>query len=222
MWCIPEVTPPFIERMEHILDLYNKQYNPKQPIVCVDEKNKQLIGSKRKGKPAKEGKPKKTDYEYQRNGTRNIFLSVEPKAGFRKVKVTKQRKCSDFAQFIKELVNLKRFQKVKKIHIVLDNLNTHFEKSFYETFSKTEADHILKKIEFHYTPKHASWLNMAEIEIGIMDRQCLRKRIADKKVLVRNISLWQRERNRHKTKIDWKFTTQKAREVFKYEPAELS
>lgn len=222
MWCIPEVNQEFADRMEHILDLYAKPYNPEEPIVCVDEKSKQLLADTRKSKPAKSGKPKRMDYEYKRNGTRNIFMAVEPLAGFRKAKVTKCRKRSDFAQFIKELSRLNRFQKIKKLHIVLDNLNTHFEKSFYKTFSETEADNILKGIEFHYTPKHASWLNMAEIEIGIMDRQCLGKRIADKKSLIKNISLWQKERNKQKAKINWKFTKQEARRVFRYQPAKLS
>jgi hypothetical protein len=222
MWCIPEVTQEFVNRMEHILDLYAKPYNPLEPIVCVDEKSKQLIENTRKSKPMKAGKPKRTDYEYQRNGTQNIFMAVEPKAGFRKAKVTKYRKCPDFAQFIKELTNLNRYRKISKLHIVLDNLNTHFEKSFYKTFSKMEADNILKEIEFHYTPKHASWLDMAEIEIGIMDRQCLGKRIPDKKSLVKNISVWQRDRNKQQAKINWKFTKQEARKVFKYQPAKLS
>ena len=222
MWCIPEVTPEFIERMENVLDLYEKPYNPDEPVICFDEKSKQLIESARESKPTKAGSPKRTDYEYERNGTRNIFMAVEPRAGFRKTKVTKYRKCPDFAKFIKELVNLNRYQNTEKIHIVLDNLNTHFEKSFYKTFSKTEAEIILDKLKFHYTPKHASWLNMAEIEIGIMSGQCIGKRIPDKKSLVENISIWRKDRNRQQNEINWKFTKQEARRVFKYEPAKLS
>src|SRR3989344_4815716 len=222
MWCIPEVTQDFVERMEHVLDLYEKPYDRAQPVICVDKKSKQLIANTRTSKPPKTGKPKRTDYEYQRNGTRNIFVAVESKAGFRKASVTKQRKCTDFAKFIKRLVTLPRYRDTKKIHIVLDNLNTHFEKSFYQTFSQAEAAALLKRIEFHYTPKHDSWLNMAEIEIGIMDRQCLGKRIADKKSLVRNIAVWQKIRNKRQTTINWKFTKQDARKVFRYEPAKLS
>lgn len=222
MWCIPEVTPEFIERMKNVLDLYEKPYNPNEPVVCFDEKSKQLIESARESKPTKVGSPKRTDYEYERNGTRNIFMAVEPKAGFRKTKATSHRKCPDFTKFIKELINLNRYQNTEKIHIVLDNLNTHFEKSFYKTFSKEEAKRISDRIEFHYTPKHASWLNMAEIEIGIMDRQCIGKRISDKKLLIENISIWRKDRNKQRIKINWKFTKQEARRVFKYKPAKLS
>jgi len=222
MWCIPKVTPEFIKRMEDVLDLYEKPYNPNKPVICFDEKSKQLIESARKSKPTKAGSPKRTDYEYERNGTRNIFMAVEPKAGFRKTKVTKHRKCPDFAKFIKELLTFNGYQNAKKIHIVLDNLNTHFEKSFYKTFPETEAKRISDRIEFHYTPKHASWLNMAEIEIGIMDRQCIGKRIPDKKSLVKNISAWRKDRNKQQIKINWKFTKQEARKAFKYEPAKLS
>ncbi|MBI2436295.1 MAG: transposase [Candidatus Magasanikbacteria bacterium] len=143
MWCIPEVTPEFVERMEDVLALYEKPYNPKEPVICMDEKSKQLLANKRKSKPAKAGKPRKTDYEYKRSGTRNIFLAVEPKAGFRKVKVTQHRKKPDFTRFIKELTAIDRYRETEKIHVVVDNLNTHFEKSFYETFSQTEADRIV-------------------------------------------------------------------------------
>lgn len=222
MWRIPEITPEFIERMENVLDLYEKSYSSNEPVICFDEKSKQLIENARESKPTKAGSPKRTDYEYERNGTRNIFMAVEPKAGFRKTKVTNHRKCPDFAKFIKELINLKDYQEVKKIHIVLDNLNTHFEKSFYKTFSEAEAKRISDRIKFHYTPKHASWLNMAEIEIGIMDRQCIGKRISDKKSLVKNISIWRKDRNRQQVKINWKFTKQEARKAFKYKPAELN
>jgi len=222
MWCIPEVTPDFINRMENILEIYEKPYNPKEPVICVDEKSKQLIGNKRKPKQTKQGKFRRTDYEYKRNGTRNIFLAVEPLAGFRKAKITRRRKKPDFAKFIKDLVDLKRYAGANRIHIVADNLNTHFEKSFYETFSETEARRIFDKIQFHYTPKHASWLNMAEIEIGIMDKQCTRKRIASAKSLVKNISIWQATRNRRRSKICWRFTREKARIKFRYQPAKLS
>jgi hypothetical protein len=202
--------------MENILDLYALPYNPFEPVICTDEKSKQLLGSKRPAQLAKEHRLKRIDYEYKRNGTRNIFLAIEPKGGFRRTEIRLHRKATDFAYFIKELSELERYKNVRKIHLVLDNLNTHFAKSFYTTFSKTEAEQILSRIQFHYTPKHASWLDMAEIEIGIMDRQCIGGRIADEDALKRNITVWEKRRNRQHAKINWKFTTQEAREKFKY------
>lgn len=197
-----------------MLNLYEKPYDPLEPVICTDEKSKQLLQDKRKSLKARKGKLKRADYEYQRNGTRNIFLAVEPKAGWRYLKVTQCRKKPDFAQFIKEL--LKNYRSVKKIHLVADNLNTHFGKSFYETFSKREADKILQKIEFHYTPKHASWLNMAEIELSIAGRQCLNRRIPTEEELKQEIKHWQKYRNDNKLTIQWKFTVKDARKKFKY------
>lgn len=200
--------------MEDVLNLYEKPYNPAEPVICVDEKSKQLIQDTRKSFKAEKNKLKRFDYEYHRNGTRNIFLAVEPKAGKRRLKVTHCRKKPDFAQFIKEIS--RNYGKAEKIHIVADNLNTHFEKSFYETFPKTEAQKILKRIKFHYTPKHASWLNMAEIELSIAGRQCLNRRIPDEKKLKQEIRYWQSYRNRKKMTIQWKFTVKDARKKFKY------
>lgn len=222
MWCIPKVTKEFKERMEGTIDIYAKPYDPKNPILCFDEKSKQLIGNTRRPIKANERKPRKMDYEYKRNGTRNIFLTVEPKGGYRNIKVTKRRTRKDFAEEIKRIINLERYKEADKIHFVLDNLNTHFEKSLIETFSKTEAETILKRIEFHHTPKHASWLNMAEIELSILGRQCVNKRIPSEKLLEKNISVWQRSRNKKQTKINWKFTKEDARKVFKYKPAKLN
>ena len=200
--------------MEDVLNLYEKPYNFAEPVICVDEKSKQLLQDKQKPVKARKGKLRRADYEYRRNGTRNIFLSVEPKAGQRQLKVTRHRKKPDFAQFIKELS--KKYSRTEKIHIVVDNLNTHFEKSFYETFSQTEADNILKKIEFHYTPKHASWLNMAEIELSIVGRQCLNRRIPTEEKLKQEIKYWQKYRNDEKLTIQWKFTVKDARKKFRY------
>jgi len=200
--------------MEDVLNLYEKPYNFAEPVICVDEKSKQLLQDKQKPVKARKGKLRRADYEYRRNGTRNIFLSVEPKAGQRQLKVTRHRKKPDFAQFIKELS--KKYSRTEKIHIVVDNLNTHFEKSFYETFSQTEADNILKKIEFHYTPKHASWLNMAEIELSIVGRQCLNRRIPTEEKLKQEIKYWQKYRNDKKLTIQWKFTVKDARKKFRY------
>lgn len=219
MWCIPNVTPEFIERMEHILELYEKPYNKKEPIICMDEKSKQLLEDTRIGKIQKNGVTRK-DYEYKRNGTQNIFVAVEPKGCFRITKVTNKRKKEDFAKFIRSLTNIKRYENAETIHIVLDNLNTHFEKSITETFEKEEAERILKRIQFHYTPKHASWLNMAEIEIGIMDRQCTKGRMESKEKLKKNLKIWEKSRNERKATIQWKFTRKDARKKFKYEPYE--
>ena len=206
MWCVGKLNAEYRERMYALIELYHKPYNPKQPVVCFDEKSKQLLSSSR---PAIEGKVKKVDYEYIRHSTSNIFLSVEPLAGKRKVKVTKTRKRLDFAHYIKDLID-EDYAEADRIHMVLDNLNTHFAKSFYETFDIKEAERILSKIQFHYTPKHASWLNMAEIEIGIMDRQCLNRRIPSAKLLKSEILAWQNNRNLAEAKIVWKFSRQDA------------
>lgn len=196
----------FRERMYDLLILYAKPYSSQEPVINIDEKSKQLIADTRS--PIL-GKSKKQDYEYERKGTRNIFLAVEPKKGSRYTKATKHRKRKDFAFFMKDIV-MRKYKKATKIHIVLDNLNTHFPKSFFKTFPKEEAERILSKIQFHYTPKHASWLNMAEIEIGIMDRQCLNRRIPSEKDLKASLSLWQKARNQKKSKILWNFTKQDA------------
>ncbi len=206
MWCIGRLNEEYRERMYNLLELYAKPYNKLEPVVCVDEKSKQLLEETRE---TLRGKIKKIDYEYKRNGTRNIFIAVEPKGGKRKVKVTKHRKKPDYAYFIKDLV-MRKYKNAKVIHLVADNLNTHFVSSFYETFSKQEAAEILSRIKFHYTPKHASWLNMAEIEIGIMDRQCLARRIPTAKMLTSEINAWQKKRNKHKSTIQWKFSRQDA------------
>jgi hypothetical protein len=167
MWCIAAITPEYRERMYKVLDLYKEPYNRGFPVICFDEKSKQLLEDYRKPIPLKPGSVAKHDYEYKRNGTCNIFVAVEPKAGKHFVEVTEQRTCKDFAIFIRQLVD-EKYKHAIIIRIVMDNLNTHFVKSFYETFSKQEARRILKKIKFIYTPKHASWLNMAEIEINMM------------------------------------------------------
>src|SRR5674536_380895 len=164
MWCIQTINTEYRERMYNILNLYEEKYDPKKPLICLDEKPKQLLGDKRKAIPMKPGSPEKYDYEYVRNGTANVFVAVEFKAGKRVTQVTKRRTMKDFAQFVKILVT-ENYSEAEVIRLVTDNLNIHKEKSFYETFSEEEAKKILDKIEFHYTPKHASWLNAAEIEI---------------------------------------------------------
>jgi hypothetical protein len=174
------------------------------------------LSDRRSSIPAKQGKPLRRDYQYNRNGTRNLFVAVEPKGGYREVKVTERRKKKDFAQFIKGLVD-KTYKKAKQMHIVLDNLNTHFENLLQETFGKKIAKQLLKRIVFHYTPYHASWLNMAEIEIGILSRQCIKGRIGTERELKQQIKAWQNRRNCKKAKIKWKFTRKKACKVFKLE-----
>lgn len=209
MWCIGVITPEYRQRMYRLLDLYQQDYDPEYPVVCIDEKSKQLLQDTRKAIPMKPGRPATYDYEYRRNGTRNIFVAVEPKAGKRVIAVTKTRKKSDFANFVAELVH-QVYPNAIKVRLVLDNLNTHFPTSFYETFSKAKADQILKRIEFWYTPKHASWLNMAEIEINVMATECLPDRIGSEELLKQQLEPWTTQRNKEEKKIHWAFTKQDA------------
>ena len=206
MWCIQTINAVFRTRMYTVLNLYEER--PKRPLVCLDEKPKQLLGEKRMSIPMKRGSSEKYDYEYVRNGTANIFMAVEFKAGKRVTRVTKRRTRTDFAQFVKMLID--EYPDAEVIRLVADNLNTHNEKSFYETFSKDEAERILSKIEFHYTPKHASWLNAAEIEINVMDIECTGRRIGDKEILTYEVAAWTKRRNDQKKKINWKFTRKRA------------
>jgi len=209
MWCIQEITEQYRTRMYCLLELYKEPYNPSQPIICMDEKSKQLLEDNRKPIKAKPGKLEKYDYEYKRKGTCNIFVAVNPKGGVRVVKVTDTRTKKDFAEFIEDLVE-RHFAKADYIQLVLDNLNTHFERSLFEAFGKRKAHRLLKKIRFIYTPKHASWLNMAEIEINIMDRQCTGGRIESKEKLESDTKIWSNDRNNNKCCIEWKFTRQDA------------
>jgi len=196
--------------MYDVLDLYAEPYDPKRPVVCVDEKPKQLIEDSRKSIPMKLGKPEKYDYEYIRHGKVNIFVAVEPKAGKRMAKVTARRTKQDFAHFIKLVVDEMYTDDVEKIRVVCDNLNTHFENAFYETFDQKEVERLFNKLEFHYTPKHASWLNAAEIEINVMDGECTGRRIKDEEMLIREVEAWENRRNKQKKKIDWRFTRRNA------------
>ncbi len=209
MWCIQLITEEYKIRMYRLLKLYKEQYDPCQPVVCMDEKNKQLLEDNRTPIKAKPGKPEKYDYEYKRKGTCNIFVAVAPKGGMRIIKVTDKRTKKDFAEFVEDLVE-NHFAKANYIQLVLDNLNTHFEGSLIETFGKRKTNRLMKKIRFIYTPKHASWLNMAEIEINIMDRQCTGGRIESKERLETDVTIWSKERNRNESKIEWKFTRQDA------------
>lgn len=209
MWCIAKITKEYRRRMYKILDLYSLPLDKKNPTICIDEKSKQLISNKREAIKMKPAKPEKIDYEYKRNGTRNIFVGVEPLGGRHIIKVTKKRAKKDFAQFVREIVD-GVYKEAEKINIVLDNLNTHFEKSFYEAFTEEEAKRVLGRINFYYTPKHASWLNMAEIEISMLEDECIGTRIGSEGKLKMEIEAWVRIANEKKRKIKWGFTKRDA------------
>lgn len=196
--------------MEDVLDVYKQPYDPLYPQVCFDECSKQLVIETRLSLPVEPGQPARYDYEYERNGVCNLFLFSEPLRGWRHVAVTDRRTAIDYAQQMKYLVD-ECFPHAIKIRLVHDQLNTHVPASLYKTFEPSEAKRILDKLEIHYTPKHASWLNMAEIELSVLARQCLDRRIPDKQTLQCEVTAWERRRNRLCRKIDWRFTTDDAR-----------
>ena len=200
--------------MEDVLDVYKRPYDAKRPVICMDESSKQLIKDTRIPIPATSGEPERYDTEYERNGTCNIFLHIEPLKGKRKLKVTERRTKIDWAHFIKELVD-KDYPNAEKIVLVMDNLNTHAGSSLYEAFPPADAKRILDKLEIHHTPKHGSWLNVAEIEFSTLSRQCLDRRIPDKDTIVREISAWNKMRNEENAFVDWQFTTENARTKLK-------
>jgi transposase len=210
MWCIPAVNAEYVARMEDVLDLYSEPPNPLRPVVCFDETPRQLIGEARVPIPAKPGKPARVDYEYVRNGTANVFMFVDVNQPWRHAKVTDQRTCIDFAECMRDLVD-EHYPDAEKIRVVLDNLPAHSPAALYQAFEPAEARRILARLEFHFTPKHASWLNMVEIEIGVMVRQCLDRRIADKATLISEIAAWEQRRNSEKARIKWLFTVDRAR-----------
>lgn len=205
---------PFVAAMEDVLDLYAEPYDPQRPKVNFDETSKQLIAETRPPLKVKVGQPQRDDYEYSREGVRNLFMFVEPQTGWRHVAVTTQRTKLDFAQQMKWLVN-ERYPEAEIIRIVLDNLNTHTAASLYEAFAPEEARRIVKKLEFHYTPKHGSWLNMAEIELSVLQRQCLDRRIPDEATLKQEIKAWEERRNNMRATIDWRFSITDARDKLK-------
>jgi hypothetical protein len=203
------MTAEYRERMYDLLALYAKPYDAAEPVVCLDEKSKQLLEQTRCVIPGAPGQVAKEDYEYKRAGTRNLFVAVEPKGGHREVEVTRRRTKPDFVAFVQFLV-LKVYAQARKIHLVLDNLNTHFRASFEQVMGLEAATALLARIEFHYTPKHASWLNMAEIEIGILERQCIGGRIGNEDRLRSEVAAWEQRRNEGGSRIEWKFTRQDA------------
>ena len=211
MWCIPQVDGTYVARMEDVLDLYAEKPDPKRPVVCFDESPTQLIGEARQPIPAVPGQPRRYDYEYRRNGTVNLFVFIDAHRPWRTVKVTEQRTARDFAECMRDLVD-SHYPRAEVIRVVMDNLSTHGPGSLYETFPAPEAHGILNRLEIHYTPKHASWLNMAELEIGVLRGQCLDRRIDDRKILTSEIAEWVKQRNNAKARIKWMFNTEKARE----------
>ena len=209
MWCVGELTLQYRARMYELLDLYARPFNPREPVVCIDEKSLQLLGHSRAPLPMSAGEPTKIDYEYVRGGTVNLFVAVEPQAGHREISVTSRRGKVDFVTFIASLLE-GTYATARRVHFVLDNLNTHFRKCFDEVLGHPATDKLLRRVQFHYTPKHASWLNMAEIEIGILNRQCLDRRLPDPETLRREVAHWQRSRNGDGASIEWTFTRQDA------------
>ena len=209
MWCVGRITAEYRDRMYALLCLYARPYNAQEPVVCVDEKSKQLLRQTRARLPMQPGQCAHEDYEYKRAGTRNIFMAIEPKGKHRRVEVTARRTKVDFVAFVRNLLETV-YATALTVHLVLDNLNTHFRQTFVDVLGETAAVALLQRVQFHYTPKHASWLNMAEIEIGIMDRQCTGQRIATAELLQAEVAQWQQQRNTAGRGIEWKFTRQDA------------
>ena len=216
MWCIAEKTPEYVERMEEVLDLYEKPLNPKEPVVCLDERPVQLLGEVRDPILAeKPGTILKRDSEYVRCGTANVFCGVEPKAGRHFTKVTRNRKGPAFAKMVREIA--RAYPRAETIHLVVDNLNTHCQKPLTDYFGEKRGQKLWQRFTVHYTPKHGSWLNQAEIEIGLFSRQCLgRDRVADRAALRCRATAWNRRVNRRKLRINWRFTVKDARKTLTY------
>jgi hypothetical protein len=206
----PDANAAFVAAMEDVLEVYTRPHDPDFPVVCLDETSKQLIAETRVPIPVKPGHLARHDYEYERNGTANLFMMFAPLEGFRHVKVTDRHTALDYAQVLKELSDT-HFPDAKKICLVQDNLNTHKPASLYEAFPAAEARRLVERFEWHYTPKHGSWLDMAESELGVLSSQCLGRRIPDKQTLIVEVAAWEKDRNKRHTKADWQFTTADAR-----------
>jgi hypothetical protein len=210
-WCLPkEASAEFVAAMEDVLEVYHRPQDPCRPMVCMDECSKQLVAEVRDPLPLRPGDVAKYDCEYERRGTANIFMAVEPLAGKRTVQITDQRTRTDWALFIRYLL-LTAYPEAAVLVLVMDNLNTHGIASLYEAFDPATARALAARLEIHYTPKHGSWLNMAETELSVFSRQCLDRRLESKTLLTREAAAWESERNRACTKIDWRFTTEDAR-----------
>lgn len=201
--------------MEDVLEIYERPYDEQKPVICFDESNKQQIQDVIEPIPAAPGRAKRIDAEYKRNGTSNIFMIFEPLSGYRKVQVTNRRTRSDFAFAVKGLIDGERYGKAEKVILVLDNLNIHSKGSFYTVFEPNEAKRLADRLEFHYTPKRGSWLNMAELELSALCRQCLKRRIKDQQMMREEIAAWEADRNLQGIKGHWTFTVEKARRKMK-------
>jgi hypothetical protein len=210
MWCVPQIDATYVARMEDVLGLYTTLPRPGTAVVCVDETPQQLIGEVRSALPAIPGRPARHDYEYRRNGTANVFVAVDAHAPRRYTKVTARRTAVDFAEWLRDLVDL-HYAGTERILLVLDNLSTHTPAALYEAFPPAEARRLCGRLEFHYVPKHASWLNMVEIEIGILSAQCLDRRIPDLPSLTREVDAWTRARNAGGARVRWMFGIEQAR-----------
>jgi hypothetical protein len=211
MWVIPpKASADFVCLMEDVLDVYQRPYDPWRPLLCMDETSKQLVGETRSPLRCAPGTPVRYDAEYVRNGVANLFLISEPIVGKRQVYVRKQRTMQDWAHVMRDLIN-ETYADAEKIVLVMDNLNTHTPASFYAAFPPEEAKRLAERLEIHYTPKHGSWLNMAEIELSILSKQCLDRRIPNRAKLQREVAAWESQRNQSKAKIKWQFTTKDAR-----------
>jgi len=210
-WCLaPTADPAFVWPMEDVLSVYRRPFDPRRPVVCLDETSRQLLGEVRPPVPASPGRPARSDPEYVRGGVANLFLVTEPLRGWRHVSVSDQRTRLDFAACVKDLVDV-HYPEAEKIVLVLDQLNTHSPASLYAALPPAEAKRLADKLEVHYTPKHGSWLNMAELELSVLQRQCLRQRLPDREAMEREVAAWARRRNDQTKRIDRQFTTADAR-----------
>jgi transposase len=210
MWCVPAVDAEYVARMENVIELYTEPPGSDEPVVCIDESPVQLIGETRASSPAKPGKPARIDYEYRRNGTVNLFVAMDAHQPWRHVEVTDHHTAVDFAHFLRDLVDI-HYPKARLIHVVLDNYGIHTLSALYKAFSADEARRIARRLRLHFVPKHASWLNMAEIEIGVLKKQCLDRRIEDKATMSSEIAAWEKARNLAGARVRWMFSVEKAR-----------
>jgi DDE superfamily endonuclease len=206
----PKANAAFVAAMEDVLDVYTRAHDPARPLVCLDETSKQLVAETRQPEPMRPGKPARHDYEYKRNGTANLFMLFAPLEGWRHVEVTERRTAIDYAKILRDLADI-HFPKADRIVLVQDNLNTHAPASLYEAFEPAEARRIIERFEWHYTPKHGSWLNLAESELAVLSGQCLARRIDDASTLKGEVDAWQSRRNTTSVKASWRFTTTDAR-----------